>query len=92
MGKQQKFERWKRDSFLEARNRQLTAAKAAGDTIVMGGITFDHIVMDPHDDIICDDCNAGIETPYVNVVNYGRRAVCDDCLNENWMLPRRGKP
>lgn len=75
---------WSRDEFLAARKKQMEAhAKGETDCICKDPDSpffgAEEIVMDPGDEIICDSCNANIDTPVITLVQFGRRAVCDEC-------------
>ena len=70
---------WKRNEFLTERKRQLDYVRENG---MPGLLAKDakFTVVDPGNDIICDECNAIIDTDHVNVVTQGRVTVCDKDL------------
>lgn len=41
------------------------------------------IIIESGDDILCDNCNDAIDTPFIHLVEFGRRVVCQACW-ESW--------
>lgn len=73
---------FQREEFLAARAKQLEWARGNPSPIIPG---METVVVEPGDDVICDDCNELIEQE-VHVVNYGSRAACEVCLHK-WLNP-----
>lgn len=72
-------ELWTRTEFLDARKRQTEAFKNQPREEFWGEV----IVVDAGEEIICDTCNDLIETPYVHLVDYGKRVNCDRCYERS---------
>lgn len=72
------METWDREVFLQARAKQIAAAEE------MYRGREDVILSEPGDEIVCDWCNANIEGPTVQLVDFGGRAVCDDCYSRHY--------
>lgn len=69
---------WMRRDFLAARAAQMDAQKAADAKAGVKGVHY----MDGGDDVVCDGCNAEIDTEVIIMVNWGRRVACLDCFNK----------
>lgn len=70
---------WRRTDFLAARDNQYLATLKKWEQM---GKPSTWIVCEPPEEIICDDCNAEVLGLDINVVQYGRRCVCDRCFDQ----------
>ena len=68
---------WGRAEFLQARQLQYEAA-------IKRPTEPGEYIMEPDEDVICDWCNALIEDPMINLVDFGSRAVCDVCYQKHY--------
>ena len=78
-GRPPKIAYWSRSEFLAARELQYEATIKRWNE--EGRPSNWHIIAPP-DSIYCDDCDARIMGLDINVVRYGRRAVCDRCFDK----------
>lgn len=69
---------WTREEFLRARWAQYEFALKHPHKIP-GFEDCEPIILNLHEDIICDVCSDAIDSPFIHLVDFGRRVVCQNC-------------
>lgn len=82
---------WNRKEFCDARKIQLEQEE---EPIKLGGKEFEQIILKPdYDEIICDYCNAEVNSEDIRLVNFGRAVACEDCFKRVFATePRSYRP